>query len=109
MKKTIAMTVALSFVFWSVIPSTPHVPTALETIQQHLEMVEEHGHSHGFEKDFWWAMHGHQHDTNDHDHSPLYIVFTKVSTRDVGIDSWGMFIPTTKVPPFYKIRRPPKV
>ena len=109
MKKIIAMTVALSFVIWSVVPSTPHVPNVLETIEQHLEMVAEHGHSHGFEEDFWWAMHGHQHDVTDHDHSPLYIVFAKINSRDVGADNWQTFVPRTKVPPFYKIKRPPKV
>lgn len=109
MQKFIAVIVALSFLIGSAMPGTPHIPKVLETIEEHLEMAAEHGHSHGFVEDLFWAMHGHSHDVADHDHSPLYIVFADVNHRDAGADSWGAFVPRTKVSPYYKIMRPPKV
>ncbi|WP_282048377.1 hypothetical protein [Sulfitobacter mediterraneus] len=67
-----AMT-CLTLVIWSVSPSFTHAPIVFETIQDHLEMVEDHGHSHGFEEDFQWAMHGHSHDVADHDHNQAFL------------------------------------
>ncbi|MEO0771861.1 MAG: hypothetical protein AAFZ04_01635 [Pseudomonadota bacterium] len=63
----------LMLVAWSVMPTFTHAPTVLETIQDHLEMVEDHGHSHGFEEDLYWAMHGHSHDAADHDHNHAFL------------------------------------
>jgi len=50
-------------------PVPPHVPTVLETLQEHAAFIAEHGHSHGFEEDLAAAIHGHSHDTMEHDHS----------------------------------------
>lgn len=55
---------------WSFAPSTGHSPDYLEVLTEHAEMVSEHGHYHGLAEDLWWAIHGHHHDTVDHDHSP---------------------------------------
>ncbi|MGI9356184.1 MAG: hypothetical protein ACR2PF_13610 [Rhizobiaceae bacterium] len=57
--------VCLSLVVWSIVPATAHTSTVIETVQDHLEMIAEHGHSHGFEEDLYWAMHGHAHDAAD--------------------------------------------
>jgi hypothetical protein len=54
-------------------PSFTHAPSVFETIQEHLEMVEDHGHSHGFEEDLYWAMHGHSHYVADHDHTQAFL------------------------------------
>lgn len=72
--KTIARAIfgaltCLALILWSVMPSFTHAPRVFETIQDHLELVEDHGHSHGFEEDLHWAMHGHSHDVADHDHT----------------------------------------
>lgn len=55
---------------WSLAPTTGHSPRVAEVLTKHAEMVADHGHSHGLAEDLWWAIHGHHHDTVDHDHSP---------------------------------------
>ena len=64
-----AAILTVSLALWSVVPAATHAPAVFETIQDHLAMIDDHGHSHGFEEDLYWAMHGHGHDTADHDHS----------------------------------------
>lgn len=39
-----------------------------------MEMIAEHGHSHGYIEDMLWAMHGHDHDESDHDHSFVTLI-----------------------------------
>lgn len=68
-RRALTALLCLSLLVWSVLPSTNHAPKLFETIQGHLEMIADHGHSHGFEEDLYWAMHGHSHDVADHDHS----------------------------------------
>ena len=55
---------------WSLAPTTDHSPRVAEVLTEHAEMGADHGHSHGLAEDLWWAIHGHHHDTIDHDHSP---------------------------------------
>jgi hypothetical protein len=74
LKGVLAVLMCLALIVWSAVPSFTHSPAVFETIQGHLEMVEDHGHSHGFEEDLYWAMHGHSHDTADHDHNPAYLL-----------------------------------
>ena len=62
-----------ALVLWSVGPAFGHAPRVFETLQDHLEMVADHGHSHGFEEDLYWAMHGHSHDVADHDHNQAFL------------------------------------
>ena len=64
----------LSLALWSVLPSFAHTPSLIETVQDHAEMIEDHGHSHGLEEDLIWAMHGHSHDAADHDHGQAFIL-----------------------------------
>ena len=71
---TFAALLCLSLVVWSVLPTYSHAPAVFETIQDHLQMVEDHGHSHGFEEDLIWAMHGHSHDAADHDHGQAFLL-----------------------------------
>ena len=49
-------------------PTPPHVPSIIETLEQHAEINAEHGHSHGLEEDIFWALHGHGPDVAEHDH-----------------------------------------
>src|SRR6056297_4290235 len=72
-RQAFAAVLCLSLVVWSVVPAATHVPTVFETIQDHLEMIADHGHSHGFEEDLYWAMHGHRPDVADHDHSQAFL------------------------------------
>ena len=58
----------LALLMWSVVPAATHAPTVFETIQDHLEMIADHGHSHGAAEDLYRAMHGHSHEAADHDH-----------------------------------------
>jgi len=64
-----AALLCICLAIWSAMPSATHAPVLFETLQDHAEMIAEHGHSHGLEEDLYWAMHGHSHDTADHDHS----------------------------------------
>ena len=99
----------LSLIVWSVAPTSAHTPAVFKTIQDHLEMAVDHGHSHGFEEDLYWAMHGHSHDVADHDHNHAYL--TKGSPTEpivalseilLGISAFGG--------PFrhFRIERPPR-
>ncbi len=108
-EKALVMLLSLSLLLWSVLPTTNHTPAALETIQDHLEMVAEHGHSHGFEEDLLWALHGHSHDAADHDHSPLLLSFGNPSLAiDIG-STWRPAVTQGKPSQRFLIERPPRV
>lgn len=88
-RQAFAALLCLSLIVWSILPATTHTPTVFETIQDHLEMIADHGHSHGFEEDLYWAMHGHSHDVADHDHSPALLAFGDRSQRSSAErDTW---------------------
>ena len=72
-QNAMAALLCLSLIFWSLQPNVGHAPTVIETVQEHLQIIAEHGHTHGFEEDLLWAMHGHSHDGADHDHSQMVI------------------------------------
>ena len=72
-RQALAALLCLSLVVWSVMSTVTHAPAVCETIQDHLEMVEDHGHSHGFEEDLYWALHDHSHDLADHHHNQAYL------------------------------------
>jgi hypothetical protein len=73
-RRLFAVLTCVALVVWSVTPSFTHAPAVFETVQDHLEMVENHGHSHGFAEDLHWAMHGHSHDAADHDHNQAFLM-----------------------------------
>jgi hypothetical protein len=72
-KHMFAALMCLSIVIWSVVPAGPHTPTVLKVIEDHLQMIADHGHSHGFEEDLFWAAHGHSHEAADHDHNQVLL------------------------------------
>lgn len=72
-QRALAAILCLSLAVWSVMPSVSHAPAMLDTPQEHARMIAEHGHSHGLEEDFFWALHGHGHEVADHDHSPAVV------------------------------------
>lgn len=69
---TVLASVAIAL--WAVVPEPAHVPTVLETLQEHATFIVEHGHSHGFAEDLAAAIHGHSHDAMEHDHSLATLV-----------------------------------
>lgn len=99
----------LSLVVWSVTPSFSHAPSVFETIQDHLEVVEDHGHSHGFEEDLFWAMHGHSHDVTDHDHNQAFLSSGPGTAPELHIgEAWRGLVATRGPTRQFRIDRPPR-
>lgn len=72
-------------------------------------MVEEHGHSHGFEEDLYWALHGHSHDVVDHDHSQVLLLTGTGSVLKVDFrEDWQGLISTLSPSRQFLIERPPR-
>ena len=74
-------------------------------------MIAEHGHSHGLEDDILWAMHGHSHDSIDHDHSQAVVPGPNLSTQTLEIyrAAWRLSSATSNTLRIYQIERPPRV
>lgn len=98
-----------SFVVWSALPSFNHAPRVFDTVQEHLEMIEDHGHSHGFAEDLLWAMHGHDHDDMDHDHSPVVLSSSKHDFYLPNNKDWRQSPPKYISSSNFLIERPPRV
>lgn len=109
-RHTLTALLCLSLVVWSVMPTVTHMPAVFETIQDHLEMVEDHGHSHGFEEDLYWAMHGHSHDVADHDHSQAYLSKGPRTEPVAAVSALWLRIAASHGPTRqFRIDRPPRV
>lgn len=94
---------------WTLAPSSSHTPKTIETQQEHAEMVSDHGHSHGFEEDLIWAMHGHGHDVSDHDHTQASLPLGRAVEIFVAYRStWQGFASSHGPPPLYRLDRPPR-
>jgi len=109
-RRALAALLCLALVVWSFMPATSHAPAIFETLQEHAKMIDEHGHSHGLEEDLAWAMHGHGHDSADHDHSPVILAAIRqvVSLTDYGTLQRANM--TSSGPwPVRLIERPPRV
>ena len=108
--RLLTVLVCLSIASWSASPTVAHTPKLLESVQDQLQMIEDHGHSHGEEIDILWAMHGHQHDVADHDHHSVDL--TRLAggpAAHFGRDDW-MITPSDGVPArIYLLERPPRV
>lgn len=110
MQRGLAALLCLCLVFWSSQPVTSHIPDVVATIQDHAEMIETHGHSHGFEEDLAWALHGHSHDVADHDHSPALLVRGSFAEAwDVPQAAGSPAGPSWRPGPVYRHERPPRV
>ena len=109
-QKTVAAMLSLSLVLWSVAPTSTHTPAVFEVIHDHLEMIADHGHSHGLEEDLYWAMHGHSHDVADHDHSQAFLS-TSHRTVPVAVFSETRLRVGAENGPsrHFRIDRPPRV
>ena len=108
-RQAFAALLCLSLVLWSVMPAATHAPAVFETIQDHLEMIADHGHSHGLEEDLYWAMHGHSHDAADHDHNQAYLAFGDRSHPTSAYkDSWRLRASPGGGHHTIRIERPPR-
>lgn len=106
-RRTFPALLCLAIVVWSVIPAVTHTPKVVQTIQDHLEMIGDHGHSHGFEEDLAWALHGHSHDVGDHDHSQVLLVTSEGSGALVSYrDRWRMQLSSRGSGRNFRIERP---
>lgn len=72
-------------------------------------MVAEHGHAHGFAEDLLWAIHGHEHDKMDHDHSPLVLSSARHEFSIPIHKDWRQTLPDFMSSPDFLIERPPRV
>jgi hypothetical protein len=99
----------LSLVIWSMLPSLSHVPRIAETLNEHAQMVADHGHSPGFAEDLLWALHGHEHDAIDHDHSPaLAVAPVSSGAWPAAQDAWRLRAAQTGPNRIFRIERPPR-
>ncbi|MGY3670963.1 hypothetical protein ACW9UM_19200 (plasmid) [Marinovum sp. KMM 9989] len=106
-----AMLLCAAVLVWSVVPTSSHAPAVLDVLQDHSEMIAEHGHSHGLEEDLLWAMHGHSHDTMDHDHSQAVVLGPNMAAKPVEVyrTAWRLRAATENPLRVYLIERPPRV
>jgi hypothetical protein len=104
------MLLCVAVLVWSVVPATSHVPAVLDVLQEHSEMIAEHGHSHGLEEDLAWAMHGHSHDSVDHDHSQAVVLAHDPAAQPLDIYKAAWRVSSTFPNPLRinLIERPPR-
>lgn len=99
----------LSLLCWSILPSLSHVPRIAETLNEHAQMIADHGHSHGFQEDLLWALHGHSHDAVDHDHSPaLAVMAASGGIWPAAQDAWRLRASQSGPHRIFRIERPPR-
>lgn len=84
-----------------------HTPKA-EALYDYAQTVAEHGHSHGFEDDVRWALHGHAHDAADHDHSQAVLMLAGEAGAYVDGDTWTAGRPQGPPGLIFRIERPPR-
>lgn len=108
-QNALAAVICLSLVVWSLAPSANHPPSVFEVVAEHTEMIAEHGHSHGFEQDLFWALHGHSHDMADHDHSQATLILNSGSHPPTAYrDSFRLLSSSDGPHRVYLIERPPR-
>lgn len=108
-RRGFAAFLCLSLVVWSILPTLSHVPRIADTLQEHVQMIAEHGHSHGFQEDLLWAMHGHSHDSVDHDHSHAVAALDdRTGLLPWARDAWGLRPSRDGPYRVVRIERPPR-
>lgn len=104
-----AAVLCLSLVLWSLAPSASHVPSVFDVVTEHAHMIADHGHSHGFEEDLLWALHGHSHDVADHDHSQAMLApGSGPEPRTAHRDMFRLRVSSGGPHRVYLIERPPR-
>lgn len=107
--RVFAAILCLSLVGWSAQSPVNHVPTIHEAIQDHFEVIEDHGHSHGFAEDLFWALHGHSHDAADHDHYQAFLTLAAGFGVDTIRDNLRLMGSAVVSYQRFRIDRPPRV
>ncbi len=108
-RSILATVLCASLFVWSVTPSFNHASMVFQTIHDHLEMVEHHGHSHGFAEDLYWAMHGHTHDVADHDHNHAILSLTPRTRPVAAVSEASPGMVSIDGPTrHFRIERPPR-
>lgn len=107
-KRAFVALLCLSLGVWSLAPSVSHVPTIIATPQDHAELTAQHGHSHGFEDDIYWAVHGHGHDAADHDHNQAALARGVSEPVPEDRDAWRLRPSPERPAPVFRIERPPR-
>lgn len=88
---------------------TNHAPKVLQVLQDHAQMVADHGHSHGLEEDLAWAMHGHSHDKHDHDHSQAVLTQSRPVAAPTAVAvTWHAPAVSEWSVPVFRLERPPR-
>lgn len=110
-KAALGMLLCAAVLVWSIVPATSHAPAVLEVLQEHSEMVADHGHSHGLEEDLLWAIHGHSHDSLDHDHSQAVVFAPDLGAARVTTykAAWRLRADGANPLRLHLIERPPRV
>lgn len=110
-KAAFATLLCAAVLVWSVMPTSSHTPAILDVLEEHSEIVAEHGHSHGLEEDLLWAMHGHSHDSIDHDHSQAVVPARDLSPHPLYIyrTAWRLRPANSNTLRIGQIERPPRV
>lgn len=104
-----AVLTCVALALWAVSPNASHVPQVIEALQDHAEMIAEHGHSHGLEENLIWAMHGHSHEVADHDHSQAMLMLARRDTAPVETSALGHgYALVHWAPPVFRLERPPR-
>ncbi|WP_054463519.1 hypothetical protein [Phaeobacter sp. 11ANDIMAR09] len=109
LRRMLLSVACFGLIIWTLAPSTAHVPQLVEPLQEHVEMITSHGHSHGLEEEMMWAMHGHSHDAADHDHTqaalfPAQITQTSFDARA----AWRGRLSGRWSSLLYRLDRPPR-
>lgn len=108
-ERLFALLTCVALTLWTVMPNVTHIPRIVETLQDHAEMIAEHGHSHGLEEDLIWAMHGHSHDVADHDHSQAILAQARPDAVPIETGtSWLGRALADWSPPVFRLERPPR-
>jgi len=109
-KAAFAMLLCVAVLFWSVVPTSSHVPAVQDVLQEHTQMIADHGHSHGLEEDLAWAMHGHSHDSTDHDHSQAVVLIRNLGAQPIEVykTAWRLSAASASPARVYLIERPPR-
>lgn len=99
----------LALLLSATVAQTGHVPKVLQVLEDHAEMIADHGHSHGLEEDLAWAIHGHSHDKTDHDHSQAVLIQNRAlpTPTAVGV-TWHAAAVSEWSPPVFRMERPPR-
>ena len=91
------------------VPSSHHSQKIAATVVDHIEMIADHGHSHGFLEDLIMAANGHNPDVPEHDHSQVFLLpGQKLTVLQVNNEAWLPFPMVLRDDLRFGLDRPPR-